>query len=34
MKRREYRDLSESLDLDENDALVFIKLTLLSGRFF
>jgi intein/homing endonuclease len=33
-KRREYRDLSESLDLDENDALVFIKLTLLSGRFF
>lgn len=33
-KRREYRDLSENLDLSENDALIFIKLTLLSGRRF
>ncbi|MDR1940308.1 MAG: hypothetical protein LBQ40_05925 [Clostridiales bacterium] len=33
-KKREYKALSDDLGLSENDALIFIKLTLLSGRWF
>lgn len=33
-KEHEYKDSAENLNLSENDALIFIKLTLLSGRMF
>ena len=33
-KKHEYASLAEPLNLSENDALVFIKLTLLAGRRF
>lgn len=33
-KKYEYTAVDEQLNLSENDALVFLKLTLLSGRFF
>jgi len=32
--KHEYKDLTETLNLNEGDAIVFIKLTLLSGRIF
>ncbi|MCL2796872.1 MAG: hypothetical protein FWD58_02295 [Firmicutes bacterium] len=33
-KKHEYTNVDEPLNLSEGDALVFIKLTLLSGRWF
>jgi hypothetical protein len=33
-KKREYKTLDETLELTESDTLVFIKLALISGRWF
>ncbi|MCL2369613.1 MAG: hypothetical protein FWC80_00035 [Firmicutes bacterium] len=32
--KHEYKNLTEALNLNEGDAIVFVKLTLLSGRWF